>query len=603
MESELSLPRSGIEMLGAVHERTGAVRKAESGFQYLNRGNPPEKKIVIDERGTELLVGRCFPEEKNALIFPESSKRIVSESFRDEVIERYKILARPEELSNARDKESGAQLAYSLLIDDLFLQENIPLLEAMHKTAWLKDDKSMLGATSAAFIQLDRAFGNLDDASREKSENLYSQLLQIKTKAHDKDPRYLEQLRNFDAGMIDAGLRTAVCLNDFVSRIDPGMKITLPDGKEAVFGETAAHALREYKEAVGGADLGEEFKKQLEQASALVVSIDINSVLNSMESYPTVELTAKAKIRMDNMVSKFKKQFPEKEILFVLNTGRSVIYAQGVLEQLLEAPEARRLALAESGGVVIKMKGNRPEKQVAVENSEEWGKQLEGLWDFLRSKIKTPEVTRSSKVSVLSLRLANKDGYLLQAKEDGATITEKWIEQNVKDYLENAGKNAGEDSKALETINNMQENLVPLWNPTAGFVDIGHRGLNKYSTLNKEVKKELKERYGENAKTCIIHIGDSSTDKMPTEKMGPGEVNEGADKVFLAGVHNSNEGFRKAVEVRGNRGIMVAGPSILGFDAIIHGVNNAIGAAGDAKDINKQDKAKYTEGLLFNSRI
>lgn len=520
--------------------------------------------------------------------FPEISKRVVSEPFRDEVIKRYKTLARPKELINAPGKESGAQLAHGLLIDDLFSQENIPLLETMHKKAWEGNDQSMLAASSAAFIQLDKALGNLDEVQGGKSENLYSQLLQVKTKAHDKDPRYVGQLRNFETGMIDAGLRTAVCLNDFASRIDSVMKITLPDGKEPTFGETVKHALQEYKEAVGGADLGEEFKKQLEQANALVVSVDINSVLNSRESYPTVELTAKAKTRMDNMISKFKKQFPEKEILMVLNTGRSVTYAQGVLEELFSNKQARSLVLAESGGVVMKMKDNHPNKQVAVENPEEWENQLGGLWDFLRSKIKTQEVTTSSKTSVLSLRLADKEGYLLQTKEDGATVTEKWIEQNVKDYLENVGKNGEADPKVLETIKNMQENLVPLWNPTAGYVDISHKGLNKYSTLNKELKK----MYGEDVKTCIIHIGDSSTDKMPTEKMDPGEVNEGADKVFLAGVYNSNKGFREAVEARGPRGIMVAGSSILGFDAIIHGVNNAIDAVGEAKGTNEQDRYK-----------
>jgi hypothetical protein len=198
---------------------------------------------------------------------------------------------------------------------------------------------------------------------------------------------------------------------------------------------------------------------------------------------------------------------------------------------------------------------------------------------------------------MLSLKLKEKEKYLLEA--DRVMVTENWVASEVREFLKVAEKEAQGNEKALKTIRSMQDNLESKWNEVAGYTDIGHKGLNKYSTLNNELKKI----YGENVKTCIIHIGDSSTDKMPTEEMGPGEVNEGADKVFLAGVNNSNESFRKAVEARGPRGIMVARPSILGFDAIIHGVSNAIDAVGEAKAIDKHGKDNDSERLLFGGRL
>jgi len=103
--------------------------------------------------------------------------------------------------------------------------------------------------------------------------------------------------------------------------------------------------------------------------------------------------------------------------------------------------------------------------------------------------------------------------------------------------------------------------LVANYNPTAGYIDIGHKDVNKFSTLmgyvcdTRNVKPE---------EVLYLQIGDSTTDILPDNKTGEGEPNEGADKAFLVAVNNCNEKMRSAVEARDQFGMITRNQSILG---------------------------------------
>lgn len=116
-------------------------------------------------------------------------------------------------------------------------------------------------------------------------------------------------------------------------------------------------------------------------------------------------------------------------------------------------------------------------------------------------------------------------------------------------------------TQALQTIAYMRTKLVAKFNPTAGYIDIGNSDLNKYSTLIRV----LKERYGYAPdKVLVLHIGDSTTDILPTDQTGPGEMNEGADHVYSVSLSNSSDSLREATMNRGTYGVMTARPSTMG---------------------------------------
>ena len=131
-------------------------------------------------------------------------------------------------------------------------------------------------------------------------------------------------------------------------------------------------------------------------------------------------------------------------------------------------------------------------------------------------------------------------------------------------------------TEELQTINLMAEKLESVYNSRAGYVDIGHRDFNKYSTLIDQIEKQCGCSHRE---VTVISIGDSQTDIIPEVNTGNNEVNRGANEAMLVAVGNASPGLREAVERRknkNNRGIQTVTPSILGLISIIKGLDKLI---------------------------
>ncbi len=273
--------------------------------------------------------------------------------------------------------------------------------------------------------------------------------------------------------------------------------------------------------------------------------------------------------------------------------------------------------------------------KVAVENPEAWKSELENLKSFLLEMIDDPgKVVIEPKMSMLSIRLAEKGGYLLKAM-DGKEVNERWVGEQIQRYFEltenhldgrlsdlmeeincelpqladytvkavNACRNDGEGrglngrkKKVLEGLKEVMAliedshqrriaeiesrtlvidrmykkgELIAKYNPTAGYVDIGHRDVNKFSTLMKYVIGTQNITPDE---VLFVQIGDSTTDILPTEKTGAGEPNEGADEAFLIAVNNCNEKMQTAVEDRDQYGLYTRNQAVLGVEAMFKGL-------------------------------
>jgi len=289
--------------------------------------------------------------------------------------------------------------------------------------------------------------------------------------------------------------------------------------------------------------------------------------------------------------------------------------------------------------------------EVAVENSELWQEQLDGIKTELLHTIKDfRKVKIEPKSSMLSIRIAKRyedGGTNLHTDLDGTPITEGWVTQHVFDYLTNKDRelrlklkeivekvrempdaqhvietlqkynpegpdgqtgtaddispeviealsDAFQDAaeyrthemnelkEAQKIIKTMINKLAVVFNPTAGYVDIFHRDLNKYSTVKRQLEKEGISP----SETVMVHIGDSTTDIMPTSQTDPGEINEGAQEVFLVAVQNSSASFKAAIRERigfqqGKRGFLVAGREVLGVKSVVLGITKVVEEPAD----------------------
>ncbi len=149
------------------------------------------------------------------------------------------------------------------------------------------------------------------------------------------------------------------------------------------------------------------------------------------------------------------------------------------------------------------------------------------------------------------------------------------IQKIIDDSDDHRAHRMKEVSEALETIVLMKTKLLPRFNATAGFMDIGHGDLNKFSTLVNEIRKDGFDPQN----MLIIHVGDSSTDILPEDQTGKGEINEGANQAYLVALANSSESLLKAVEKRGKTGfggIRTSREAILGLSDTILGILRAI---------------------------
>ncbi|MBP9719494.1 MAG: hypothetical protein KBD46_03410, partial [Candidatus Levybacteria bacterium] len=408
--------------------------------------------------------------------------------------------------------------------------------------------------------------------------------------------------------------------------------ITIQNGRKTLgaFDTIREKALAEFEQAEYGLDLGLDFATKLHDPKTKVVvfSIDINSTINDRETAANTALLDKTLAELQFMAEEMKTTYGDKKaVLLVLNTGRPALYAWGTAEMLPPIPELRVFGMAEAGGVVFKIEDTQLKAETPVEDPQAWFDELQRINHHLQEKINGTARTEP-KLSMLSMELANREGgTFIHETTDGEIVTPEWIANEVTTYLQqthdqleqeleivanrmtkvpyvtdfiNQLKKSRLDGNtaqtrdylqqvlqeeeqelqdrleaaitSLHTIDIMKASLTCSFNPTAGFIDIGNKNFNKFSTLLGEVKK-IGFTYEE---ALIVHIGDSSTDNPPVDNLEPGQPNEGVDSIYLVAVGNSTQKLKNAAQIRGEKGRITARDAILGLDDTIKGIQRAL---------------------------
>jgi hypothetical protein len=290
-----------------------------------------------------------------------------------------------------------------------------------------------------------------------------------------------------------------------------------------------------------------------------------------------------------------------------------------------------------------------PESDLGRDQSVLWQEELNKLKLHIIQNTKEHKAEVEAKLSMLSIQTAtrfDKGGKPLLFTKDGEPVTEKWTKREIEQFIKNTKRTvnrkinkilhrlkkdipemeefitklspAGPDGisgspddipesiledlqklfhdseskytteyneykNELKILDVMDKKLVAKFNATAGYIDIFHEDLNKYSSLIRQLKRDGLEP----SEMVVSHIGDSITDKIPTENTGPDEVNDGADEVFLLGVQNSSQELRDLIRLRrkGNqhkRGDITARREVLGVTDILLSINHVIKASTPA---------------------
>jgi hypothetical protein len=371
------------------------------------------------------------------------------------------------------------------------------------------------------------------------------------------------------------------------------------------------------------------------KTKVVVISLDFNSTLNLHESYATPPLLhMRYRAQVDQFVLKFRRICPGKKLVVVINTGRPGDYVWGVIESSTSSMrEIREVAFAESGGAILD-KGIQGHKRCSIEiNPTEWKEELDEIRDFIIKQIREEDVVVEPKLSMLSIRIDGGNKKKCHKSVSGEEVNPKWVEKTIDEYFRmtltaldvelqrilmdlcdkvegvkvhaapflkaREGSDIGARISALESISPLthlmdaqqqkqmkkilkrfqvlhemyQKKLLEVkYNPTAGFVDIGHKFINKYNALMKYVKGKYNVACDE---VLFTQVGDSNTDMIPTTLTGPGEPNEGADDAFLVTVNNCSEELYDAMMTRNERGhgMWTYNDSIMGVMSFFRALN------------------------------
>lgn len=517
---------------------------------------------------------------------------IGTSAFRDRVQKKF------QEFAEIKSEHTGEHEAHNNLANFLYSSTALQALMELHSYSETSGDTDILNDTSTSLLLLEYALKMLDQNSDGSADTtVEGRLAQMQNRMLEGDftlPAFLRLMNH-------ARETTSTALSRHGEKV--------PEAQE-----TVQKALKEFKETEHGITFDESFQEQLNDPNtkALVLSLDYNSTWTRSESFAHSMLIAKAIAELEELSQQFKATYPDKELYAVINTGRPGMYAWGVIEALSPIRALRKIALAESGGVYLKEGMAEGKMEVAVEHAVEWGDELDRIKMFFLKQMRNRNtITVEPKNSMLSIQIAQREkdgGEFLHTDTTNQSINDNWFDEKTKNYFNNRyielrqerqmlseqlaaiepSEAEGEPKESVQRLEEhlrgeiaeldrlltitqeIQQQLVVQFNPTAGYVDIGHRDLNKYSTL----KNQLAKRGIAPNESLIVHIGDSNNDKMPTQQTGAGENNDGAEQVFLVGVSDSANSLKQAVEERGPRGVMTARESILGLLDMFKGIRN-----------------------------
>lgn len=379
----------------------------------------------------------------------------------DKVVEKFRGF------HNINDSDLGEKAGHNTMTNFLYSDLFLPTLVSIYDHAAENQDLATVRQSSLAILILNDALDILQTEDPQKlRESDEQNLLLIKQtgstetllKPFDKPSavnlgEVLPQLhvasmfgsntdlQNFYSLLAMARLAAFQCIHENKEKdIKLGPKIKLPKTrKPSSFTELSERAEQHFLELHSGIIFPHDLLSRIDQSKALVLSIDWNSVWNMSESYANSHIIALTTETIKKLTNDFYNRFPDKEVFFVMNTGRPAHYAWGVIEALSVIKELRIIGLAESGGVILKTGMAKGETEVAVDNPRQWETQLQELKAHLLGKIKNPlSIHVEPKQSMLSIKLAEKDvtnGPWLHQTKDGQAVNPQWIIDQARNYL------------------------------------------------------------------------------------------------------------------------------------------------------------------------
>lgn len=631
----------------------------ESGLTHAGCFSDIIQSQLTNHQKTEAIqgkYGRRLPNDYDylrlweALMHPENSCPISAKQ-RQIIVDKYKAF------DNMENTGVGQKASHVTYVKFLCPKTILPALCAIHQNALETNNPVNLRRASMALVIFNQALDILQppNPSRELELNkikmraaqrhttegfvypyppehqLSERFAEIRLQAGDGSSNDLNHLQvlMYLAKRTAAELITAN-LDRLDIKLDPAIPIP-PQIKPGGFQKLAELALDEYLESEQGVTFPSFLSEEVKKSDAVFLSVDFNSVMNVDETWANTLLLAQVIEYFNQLSIVFQKTFKgTKQLYAILNTGRPMEFAWGVLQTLSPIKALNTLGVGEGGRVILSdiIKGTT---ETTIENHSLWRAELDALQKHLLSKINNPETVRiEPKRAVLSISLAEQDtADTPEAKwhhqdQNNRPVNPGWINKEIISYLQeqqiritnqvaeldrnlqllpalqakvnnipgtlddfdeetiellqkdlNVTESAWFSSKRksshrLKTIKLMQETLNGKYNPTAGFIDIGDRTSNKYSALVYTMRK-----HGINpSNTVTVHVDDSDAGLLTETQSGVGEANENVGKVILVGVANSKGKFLDQVKKRAEtgRGLLTYGDATLGLLAVIKGL-------------------------------
>ncbi|MDZ4228631.1 MAG: hypothetical protein U1C50_00075 [Patescibacteria group bacterium] len=443
------------------NDRVSATGVSVLGVLEDNRLSLADKASVFEGRfGVPITKKRDYLHRWSQFLSQEAGGTLITEQV-DKIVEKFRGF------HNINDSDLGEKAGHNTLTNFLYSDLFLPTLVSIYNHATENQDVAALKKSSLAILILNDALDILqtEDPQKLRESDEQNLLLIEQTgstgtllEPFDKPSavnlgEVLPQLhvasmfgsntdlQNLYSLLAMARLAAFQCIHENKEKdIKLDSKIKLPKArKPSSFTDLAERAEQHFLELHSGVMFPPDLFTKIGQSKALVLSIDWNSVWNMSESYANSHIIALTTETIKKLTNDFYNRFPDKEIFFVMNTGRPAHYAWGVIEALSVIKELRIIGLAESGGVILKTGMAKGETEVAVENPRQWEIQLQALKTHLLGMIKNPlSIHIEPKQSMLSIKLAEKDvtsGPWLHQTKDGQAVNPQWIADQTRSYL------------------------------------------------------------------------------------------------------------------------------------------------------------------------
>lgn len=346
---------------------------------------------------------------------------------------------------NLENADKGQKEGHQALTSALFSNALLPLISAINTSGKLhKDHEAVRDANAALFFlneALDIIFRNPDF-----QDNLIATFSGMQTDSFYGNSSDLQDFFTLMKIARITAVETIVKHGEKQISLDP--KIPVPPPTEKYRGNFKALrdlAIAEFA-SEQGAKFPEDFAERVQKSKVVVVSLDWNSTWNQSESYANGFLIAITSTILRNLADNFQITFPEKQIYFVINTGRPALYAWGVIEALQALKQLRVFGLTESGAVILKQGMHKGEFALAlsmikdsfVPDPYEWKEELQNLLSAFQSQLPpNDEIKNEKKESALALRIYDEqftNGWI-HTDKDGFLITPNYLTAFTDKYL------------------------------------------------------------------------------------------------------------------------------------------------------------------------